>query len=560
MPNLKKRLGNVLVEAGFITPNELNKALIEQMKTGKRLEKILVELGVIGEKDIVDVLEFQLGIPRIDFKKEHIDPETAKIVPEHIARSHCLIPVKRQNGKLVVAMANPLNDTAADDIKMAVGLDVEPVIAGEAEINEQIEIYHFKGSAGGLEEGPHLETVEALKESDVSEGAEGVADTPAVRLVDSLIGHGINENASDIHIEPGEGDVIVLFRIDGFLQEIMSYPLDLHNAVVARIKILAGMNITQKRLPQDGRIKMRLKEIRVDLRVSTLPTIYGERVALRILNQSRFLLDINELGFYPDSLEDLKSIIKRPYGMILVTGPTGSGKTTTLYSFLKLLNTPEKNIITLEDPVEAVIPGVNQVQINPGTGLTFAKGLRAILRQDPNIIMVGEIRDAETADIAVRAALTGHLVLSTLHTNNSAGAVTRLIDMGVEPFLVASSVVCVIAQRLVRRLCKHCKHSYKPSERERFLLNWKSDIMALHKGRGCPQCRETGFKGRTVVYEIMKVTQKHRELINAKVSTDVLMTAAKKQGMETLRENALKKVIQGITSFDEAVRVAFTEE
>lgn len=554
----KKRLGDILVEAGLITRNDLEKAIIEQKKTGKRLEKILVELGIVKEKDLAEVLEFQMGIPRFDFNRNCIDPEAVRMVPEHIARTYCLIPVKRQGDKLIVAMTDPLNETAINDIKMAVGLDVDPVIAGEAEINKQIELHHFKGPIDGINF-LSLET-SAIEESNAVEKIESIADTPAVRLVNSLISRGINESASDIHIEPEEEEVIIRFRIDGFLREIMRYPLQLHNAVVARIKILAGMNITRKRLPQDGRIKMRVKDTGVDLRVSTLPTIYGERVAVRILDQSKFLFDINELGFYPDSLESLKNLIQSPYGMILVTGPTGSGKTTTLYSFLRLLNTPEKNIITLEDPVEAVIQGVNQVQINPGTGLTFAKGLRAILRQDPNIIMVGEIRDAETADIAVRAALTGHLVLSTLHTNNSAGAVTRLIDMGVEPFLVASSVVCVIAQRLVRKICKYCKHSYEPSEREKFLLNSMPDTTTLYKGRGCPYCGETGFKGRTAVYEIMKVTQKHRELINAKVSADHLMSASKKQGMETLRENALKKVIQGITSFDEAVRVAFTEE
>ncbi|MGB9661558.1 MAG: GspE/PulE family protein [Moorellaceae bacterium] len=559
----KRRLGDLLVQAGMLTPEQLEQALREQKRTGERLGKVLIRMGYVTEKDILEVLEFQLGIPKVVLQDYNLDPEVVKLVPEALARRHLAIPVRRDGNRLLVALADPLNLTALDDLRLATGLEIMPAIASEREIEEALA--RFRQGAGTPQALAEVEEIAAAAgvappreafELDGVTGA-GVDNAPAVRLVNRIILQAVQSRASDIHIEPQERDIRVRFRVDGLLREVLHLPSGILNTLVSRIKIMGGMDIAEKRLPQDGRFQVTVEKRSIDLRVSTMPTVYGEKVVLRILDKGTMLLPLDGLGFSPSTQQIYESLIRSAYGMILITGPTGSGKTTTLYATLNALSSPEKNIITIEDPVEYLLPGINQVRVNPKAGLDFASGLRAILRQDPDIIMVGEIRDQETADIAVRAATTGHLVFSTLHTNDAAGAVTRLLDMGVEPFLVNSSLIGVVAQRLVRLICRNCRETYQPSPGDpAYALAQERPGAVFYRGRGCPECNYTGYQGRTAIQEVLVMTEEIRSLVAAKAPSQEIKKAAVAAGMVTLREDGMEKAGRGITTVEEVIRVA----
>lgn len=552
-----KRLGDILIDAGLITSEQLSNALELQKSTGKKIGEVLIEEGIVDEKRIIEVLEFQLGIPHIDLEKHFIDVEVTKLISENLAKRYGAIPVKKDSRRLWVAMSDPLNLFAIDDIKIATGLEIIPSISSRKQINDAIENYYGKQVAEKAVEDfkkqYHIDTLNELEEEVINE----IDYAPVVRLVNSLIRQALIARASDIHIEPFENIIRVRFRIDGELHEVMSPEKSTHSAIVTRIKIMGKMDIAEKRIPQDGRVEAIIDSRDVDLRISVLPTIHGEKIVIRLLDRSNFLADKTELGFVEENLQAFERIIKSPNGIILVTGPTGSGKTTTLYSSLRELNTSDKNIITVEDPVEYRLEGVNQVQVNPKAGLTFASGLRSILRQDPDIIMIGEIRDIETAQIAIRAAITGHLVLSTMHTNDSPSTITRLIDMGIESYLVSSSLAGIVSQRLVRKVCDNCKISYTISEHEKHLLGIKEDIK-LYKGKGCTTCGNTGYKGRTAVHEVMAVTKEIRELVDSGASIDQIRDKAEKLGMVTLKENCKMLIQKGITTTDELMRVAYS--
>ncbi|QXM07473.1 GspE/PulE family protein [Crassaminicella indica] len=552
----KKRLGDLLIDAGFITKEQINEALKIQRASGKKLGEILIDEGFIQEKKMIEILEFQLGIPHMDLEKYYIDAEIPKLINESLAKRHLLIPVKKENNKLFVAMADPLNIFAMDDVRIATGLEVEPIIATRQDILNAIDYYYGKESAEkAVEDFKNQYSFEDLSDLDETILNE-INNAPVVRLVNSIIRQAVKAKASDIHIEPFESNVRVRFRIDGELQEIISPEKSTHSAIVTRIKIMGKMNIAEKRIPQDGRFETTVDGKEIDMRISTLPTVYGEKIVIRLLDRSSFLMSKNQLGFSEKNLEIFDKIIKSPNGIILVTGPTGSGKTTTLYTILRELNQINKNIITVEDPVEYSLNGINQVQVNTKANLTFANALRSILRQDPDIIMIGEIRDSETAQIAVRAAITGHLVLSTMHTNDSPSTVARLMDMGIAPYLVSSSVIGVISQRLVRKICPECKQSYVPNEIEKKILNI-SDETLLYKGKGCNYCNGSGYKGRTAIHEIMLVNKDLRLHIDKGESIDILRQSAINQGMIPLKENSFKLVLEGITTVDELNRVSY---
>lgn len=549
----KKQFGETLIDNELAALEQLRRALDMQKESGEKPGNIQKDMGVISKQDMIEILGLQLGIPQVSLYKYFIDPAAVKAIPEHLAKRLKAVPINKEGDSLVVAMSNPLDIYAIDDIRLTSGLNVKPVLADEDEIISIInQHYSMKGSIEQVID-ELIETEPGIRKADVETEIEASEKAPVVKLVNSIIQQGIIDGASDIHIEPGENTVRIRYRIDGQLHEIMKFPKHLHNALTARIKIISDMDITIKRHPQDGRKKFEYGRQQVDLRISTLPTVYGEKIAIRILDRDKYFFKLGELGFTSKNLHEYKKIIKYPYGMILVSGPTGSGKTTTLYSTLHELNSTEKNIVTLEDPVEYMLEGINQVQIAPKIGLNFAEVLRNILRQDPNIIMVGEIRDSETADIAVRAALTGHLVLSTIHTNDSAGAITRLIDMGVEPFLISSSLIGVVAQRLVRRICPKCKKEYEADDRELLALGIQGPCK-LYKGEGCSLCNNTGYKGRIAVYEILRILKEHRKPITEKAPSDVLKDISVKNGMKTLKENGIRLVLDGITTLDEILK------
>jgi type IV pilus assembly protein PilB len=549
----RTRLGAILVEAGMLSEDNLKAALKIQKETRNRLGEILVDNGLIEEENLVNVLSKQMGFPHVELNKIIINPKTAGLIKESLARKHVLIPIKIENGRLVVAMADPLNVYAVDDIRIATGYGVIPYIAGKKEILKAIEFHYGQQSTEDAVEDLmrelDSEEIEDLDQKTLDE----INNAPLVRLVNSLLRQAVIMKASDIHIEPFETYVRVRFRIDGDLQEIMSLDINTHSAVVARIKIMGKMDIAEKRAPQDGRVGIKIEDRRIDLRLSSMPTTHGEKIVIRILDRENVFIHKSQLGFTPANIEKLDKIIRYPYGIILVTGPTGCGKTSTLYTVLSELNKVNRNIITVEDPVEFKISGINQVQVNPKANLTFATGLRSILRQDPDIIMIGEIRDTETVQIAVRAAITGHLVLSTIHTNDTASTVVRLIDMGVEPYLISNSVVGIIAQRLVKKICSECKEKYKPTEKERILLGIDVSV-PLYSGRGCPTCNNTGYKGRTAIAEIMEIDTKIKRLIDAGESADVIKEAAREQGMIDLQENCKDLVLNGVTTIDEYIR------
>ncbi len=557
MLSKNKRLGDLLVDAGLITTEQLNYALQRQKATGKKIGELLIDERIVQEKQIIEVLEFQLGIPHMDLEKYFIDPEVPKLINENLARRHVLIPIRKLRGKLIVAMADPLNIFARDDVQIATNLEVEPVISTKNDILNAIDQYYGKQRAEqAIEEFTQQYDVEGLADID-DETLNEINNAPVVRLINSIISQAVKMRASDIHIEPYEDIIRVRFRLDGSLQEIMTPAKSAHSAIITRIKIMGKMNIAEKRVPQDGRLETVIDGREVDMRISVLPTVYGEKVVIRLLDRSSFLASKRQLGFSEGNLELFDKLIKSPNGIILVTGPTGSGKSTTLYAVLKELNNVNSNIITIEDPVEYKLEGVNQVQVNNKAGLDFASGLRAMLRQDPNVIMVGEIRDAETAQIAVRAAITGHLVLSTMHTNDAPSTVTRLMDMGIEPYLVASAVVGIVSQRLVKRICDNCKHPVEISQHDREALGIREDFMA-YKGTGCNVCGHTGYKGRIAVHEVMIINRKIRGQIDQRTSIDEIRRLAIEQGMIPLKESCIQLIQEGITTVEELMRVAYS--
>ncbi|TYQ13344.1 UNVERIFIED_CONTAM: type IV pilus assembly protein PilB [Acetivibrio alkalicellulosi] len=557
---VRKKLGDLLIEVGMITQEQLDKALKLQKATGKKLGEILITERMVTQEDIIQVLEFQLGIPHVILEKYRIDQSACLLIPESIAKRYELIPIDRQSGVLKVAMSDPLNVFAIDDVAIYSGMEVQPVIATSDEILRAIDKYYGKQHA--------LDAVEEFKKENESnikikldninqQSNEEVNNSPAVKLVNSVIEQAIRNRASDIHIEPFSKDIKIRYRTDGEMYEAMKTEIGIMGAVATRIKIISGMNITEKRAPQDGRFSVKVDGKEYDLRVSVLPTVFGEKIVIRIADKNAFVLTRDQLGFSREDQIKYENILKSPHGIVLVTGPTGSGKSTTLYTALSEISKPNINIITIEDPVECIIDGVNHVQVNNKTGLSFASGLRSILRQDPNVIMLGEIRDSETAQIAVRAAITGHLVLSTLHTNDAPGTVIRLMDMGIEPFLVASSLVGVIAQRLVRKICNNCKEKRLATDEELSLLEINKPI-DVYQGKGCAMCNSTGYKGRIGIYEIMVLTKKHREIINRGCTEEELRIISQQNGMKSLKENAKILIKEGITSIEETLKIIFT--
>lgn len=554
--NLK--LGELLLYAGKITKDQLNKALEAQKTTNLKLGEIIVDKGWLNLEEIVDTLELQLGFPKVDLSKYEINSNVVTLIPESIVKKYKLIAIDKKDDSLVVAMVDPLNFFAIDDIKLYTKMGVMPCLATVSDVERAIDRYYS-----------NILTQKALNEfSDVFIPAEEdviaeeemleVATAPIVKLINSIIEQAMRSKASDIHIEPSYNDIRVRFRIDGDLKEIMTLPKSNLSAIVTRVKIIGRMDIAEKRIPQDGRVEMKFNDNEIDLRISTLPTVYGEKIVLRILDKSNFNFTKEGLGFSEDNLDKLNKMIAQPYGMLLVTGPTGSGKTTTLYTILRELNVQTKNVITVEDPVEYKLKGINQIQVNVKAGLTFAAGLRSILRQDPDTIMIGEIRDSETAEIAVRAAITGHLVLSTLHTNDSPSTVARLIDMGLEPYLVSSAVVGIISQRLVKLLCPKCKEKYKASDLERKIMGIDGDKeITLFKPIGCNSCNH-GYRGRAAVHEVMLVNENIRRLINTGANTDDIRKRALDDGMSTLLQSAADLALKGDTSFEEIMRAGYT--
>ena len=556
-----ERLGDLLVREGLITREQLQQALQEQRNSGMRLGYTLVKLGLIEETEITKMLARQYRMPAVDLARFEVDQRIVKLVPAEVAIKHTVLPLKREGRTLTVAMADPTNMTVVDDLKFITRYDIFPVIAGEYTLRTAIERYYEQTDAQlqtllkDIEEGVDLEVIEEREEED--QPTQVADDAPVVKLINGILSDAVKRGASDIHIEPFEKEIRVRYRIDGALLEVMKPPIKLRAALTSRVKIMSNLNIAERRVPQDGRIKLKMGRRVIDFRVSTLPVIFGEKIVLRILDKGNLTLDLTKFGFEPKAERDLMRAILNPYGMVLVTGPTGSGKTTTLYSALSRINTMEVNIMTAEDPVEYNIHGINQVLVRTEIGMTFAAALRAFLRQDPNIVMVGEIRDIETGSIAIKAALTGHLVLSTLHTNDAPSTVTRMIDMGIEPFNVASAVNLIVAQRLVRRICPDCKAECKYSEEEFTAMGLSQEEatgITFYKGEGCDTCGGTGYKGRQGLYEVMAMSPEIRRMVLRGASTAELTEQAVREGMLTLRMDGLMKVKRGITTMEEIVK------
>jgi type IV pilus assembly protein PilB len=558
------RLGDLFVKEGLITEQQLQEGLAEAKTAGTRIGYALVHLGFVAEEELTRMPAKQYRVPAVDLEKVAVDPKIIKLVPAAVAQKHLVLPLRRVGRMLTVAMTNPTDFSAIDDLKFISKLEIEPVIVGEYTLRKHLEKYYGGGNddaqmtnlmdAWGEAD---VEVIEESDDDDYSAMAAEVDSAPVVKFINGLLTDAVYKGASDIHIEPFEKEIRVRYRIDGALSEIMKPPMKMKAALTSRIKILADLNIAERRVPQDGRIKLKLKNKVVDFRVSTLPVIFGEKIVLRILDKGNLTFDLTKFGFEPKAEKDFMWSIQRPYGMVLVTGPTGSGKTTTLYSALSQINTIDTNIMTAEDPVEYNLHGINQVLVRTEIGMSFPAALKAFLRQDPNIIMVGEIRDIETGGIAIKAALTGHLVLSTLHTNDTPSTITRLIDMGLEPFNVASALNLLSAQRLARRICQNCK--VEATYTEEFLKSSKVDPDWVHshtiyKGEGCDTCGGSGYKGRCGFYEVMIMSTPIRKAIMAEVGTDELREVARSEGMLTLREDALKKVERGTTTLDEVVK------
>jgi type IV pilus assembly protein PilB len=595
---MSAKLGEILVRENLISPQHLREALDYQREHGGRLGFNLVKLGLISDDMITAVLSRQYGIPSVNLDLFNIDPSVISLIPQEVAQKHSVLPLSRVGATLTLAMVDPTNVFAMDDVKFMTGLNVEPVVVAEGSVQQAIAKYYGSsreielatvateelpkngsknnGANGGItkddlvsldsidfdhNQSEDVEVLEDNEEIDLSTLSKMSEDAPVVRLTNVLLVDSLRRGASDIHIEPYEKELRIRFRIDGVLYDVMHPPLKMRDALISRIKIMSKLDISEKRLPQDGRIKIKVKvdsrSRELDFRVSTLPTLFGEKVVLRLLDKQNLMLDMTKLGFEPESLTKFKRNISKPYGMVLVTGPTGSGKTNTLYSALQSLNTVETNIMTAEDPVEFNLAGINQVQMKEQIGLNFAAALRSFLRQDPNIVLVGEIRDFETAEIAIKAALTGHLVLSTLHTNDAPSTISRLMNMGIEPFLVATSVNLIQAQRLIRRVCKDCKQDHPTPAEALIEVGFtieEAKTMKTFKGKGCATCNNTGYKGRIGLYEVMEITDELRELILIGASALELRKKAIDDGMITLRESGLHKIRAGVTTVEEVVR------
>jgi len=590
----KSRLGEMLIGSGTINQQQLETALKIQQSSGGRIGEILLKQEFIQKEDLYKALEIQLEIPYINLADREIPIEVVSLISANIARRENLFPFEREGMMLKVAMSDPTNIFAIDDLRLVTGLEIRPFLSDDETISALIDKYYEKPAPPPVKEKPMLEGETAKKtgkaampafatamsfdeelkkvnqeiaveiadaEEEENVNISDVQNAPIVKMVNLIFTKAAGNRASDIHIEPYEDCVVVRNRVDGQLIEVMRHERRILQTLVARIKIVSGLNIAEKRVPQDGRIAMQIGGKSYDMRVSILPTMFGEKVVIRLADKEAFAVDKRSLGFFEEDLQKFEEILSHPHGIVLVTGPTGSGKSTTLYSALREISKPNINILTVEDPVENTIRGINQVQVNVKAGLTFASALRAFLRQDPDIIMVGEIRDGETAEIAIRAAITGHLVLSTLHTNDTTSSVVRMIDMGIEPFLISSSIVGVVAQRLVRRLCVHCKEEYSPGINEAELLGLENNKDAkIYMPRGCPDCNDTGYSGRIAVYEVMTINAEMREMISKNVNSEILKACAVKNGMKTLRDNCIRFVREGTTSMDEMYRVVYTKD
>ncbi|MDV2885813.1 ATPase, T2SS/T4P/T4SS family [Alkalihalophilus pseudofirmus] len=556
MARVRKRIGDLLVDAGFLTSEQLKQALGSK-KPGQKLGDALLELNYISESQLIEALEVQLGIKHVSLFRYPIDTSLMKMVPKEFAMRNQLIPLKKEGNMMYVAMVDPMDYYAIDDLRMSTGFQIEAAIATKDEVEQAIE-RHYQLDDAFLQAELDEKDLEALANANPAEADE--EDAPVIKLVNQILQAGLVQKASDIHIDPMEKKIVIRYRVDGVLKTERVYPKRIQNSLVARLKIMANLNITEVRLPQDGRIKTSIQMTPIDLRISTLPTVYGEKVVIRILDLGSTLNKLSQLGFNKINHQRFLKMIEQPSGLILITGPTGSGKSSTLYAALNHVHSEQVNIITIEDPVEYQIEGINQVQVNAQVGLTFAAGLRSVLRQDPNIVMVGEIRDTETAEIAIRASLTGHLVLSTLHTNSAIATIPRLIDMGIEPYLVVSSLSGIVAQRLVRKICPLCAEEFEPTEMERNLFEKRGiKPTKVKRGSGCPSCNATGYKGRLAIQEVLMVTDDIRQMMMNNKSMSTIRDYAMKQGMIFLIDDGLLKVKQGLTTIEEVLRVAMDE-
>jgi type IV pilus assembly protein PilB len=568
----RRPLGQILLEKGVITQDQLDDALnVQRNAAGQKIGAVLVDLGYANQQAVDQAYAEQLGYPYLDLDKTPLDKEVAKVLPLSIIRRHKAVPIRRNGNRLVVAMANPSDVFALDDIRLITNFEIEPVLASESDLDNLTRNMDGQSSSKDMNEAlTQLVGAQMAPPPEAAGGGDDESDSsmsvdpneaPIIRVINVIITTAIRDKASDIHIEPERRAVRVRYRIDGVMHEIMALPKYLHAALVSRIKIMAELNIAERRLPQDGHIRVRHEGKDWDIRVATIPTVFGEKSVLRLLEQGSVVQGLERLGLFPETQAELESIIVQPHGIILSTGPTGHGKTTTQCAILTKLVSPEINIMTVEDPVEYVIPGVNQVLVNRKAGLTFAAALRSFLRLDPDIIMVGEIRDMETAETAIQASLTGHLVLSTLHTNDAPTSITRLIDMGIEPFLVSASLIGVLAQRLGRRICKECKEPYKPPADALARLGFppgSNDNVTFYRGRGCETCRQTGYKGRIGIFELMLMNAEIRDLIIKRAPLGEIRAACAANGMKTLKEDGIAKVVEGITTIEEVMRVVFT--
>lgn len=554
MAEAVQRLGQLLMRAGIITDKQLNDALEVHRATGSPIGRVLVDLGYATQGAVLSVMAKQIGIEYIDFSERRPEPNAVAVVPKELAQRYTLMPVEIRGDVLVVAMADPQNVLALDDLRIITNFDVKPAISTKDDIVAAID--EFYKIAEQTDTDTFLGT-EDVTDDELASLTDVTSEAPAVKLVNWIIQKAVADRASDIHIEPQERDMRVRFRVDGVLHEIARHPKAIQTAIISRFKIMADMDIAESRKPQDGHCAVTIGNHKMDFRVSTLPTVYGERVVLRILRKDSILLQLSDLGFLPATLERFEASFKKPYGTILVTGPTGSGKSTSLYAAINVLNSPDRHIITAEDPVEYRLPGVNQCQINHKAGLTFARALRSFLRCSPDVILVGEIRDQETGQIAIESALTGHLVLSTLHTNDSASAVTRLVEMGIEPFLVSSAVDCILAQRLARRLCKDCKQEWRPKKEVLLEAGYREDNLpdVVFRAGGCKKCGGTGYRGRLGVHEVLMMSEEISRLTVEEATAEDIKKVAIEQGMLTLRQDGLEKVRMGQTSIEEIVRV-----